>query len=280
MRTAGRTLFSIAIVGFGVLCLGFVDVVHQLQPVTEFLPATHPVNRVIGVPTGVVLITAGAMIGAGIRAHAAAAALAAFMAAWIVLLQIPSAFTNPSLLRSPWWVRTFETVALIGGALIVAGIASRSKREPWIRNGRLLFAVSLPVFGTLHYIYAANVASLVPSFYPWPLFWAYLTATGNVLAGAAIATGVLSRFAATLAGAMYGTYALTLHIPRAVNIHVPGLFVGDPALLQQGRAGLTSMFVAIGMWGVGWIVADSLAAREPVLAEPALQMADVGTNGK
>ena len=40
------------------------------------------------------------------------------------------------------------------------------------------------------------------------------------------------------------------------------------------------MFVAIGMWSVGWIVAGSLAPRKSVVAEPELQMADLGANGR
>jgi hypothetical protein len=30
-------------------------------------------------------------------------------------------FTNPVLLRSPWWIRTLECLALAGGAVILAG---------------------------------------------------------------------------------------------------------------------------------------------------------------
>lgn len=125
--------------------------------------------------------------------------------------------------------------------------------------GRVLFGASLPVFGVLHFVYADNVASLIPDWYPRPLFWAYLTGLGNVAAGVSITTGVLSRLAAVLAGGMYGTYALTLHVPRAVSTYVPQLFLDDPTVLQDARAGLTSLFVAIGMWGAAWIVAGSLS---------------------
>lgn len=255
----GRILFAVAIVGFGVLCLAFADFVHQLQPVDVLLPGSAPLYGVLALATGVFLGAAGLAIASHVRTYPLATALTALFALGIVVLQVPSAFIDPSLLRSPWWVRTFETLALSGGALIVAGRTSRPERERWIRTGRVLFGASLPVFGVLHFVYADNVASLIPDWYPRPLFWAYLTGLGNVAAGASITTGVLSRLAAVLAGGMYGTYALTLHVPRAVSTYVPQLFLDDPTALQDARAGLTSLFVAVGMWGAAWIVAGSLS---------------------
>ncbi|MFW6193158.1 MAG: hypothetical protein ACOC83_06700 [Gemmatimonadota bacterium] len=264
----GRVLFAVALVGFGVLCLVFGDTVHQLQPMDVLLSESTPMYGVLALATGAFLVVAGLAIAGDVAPHPLATALTAFLALWIAVLQVPSAFVDPGLLRSPWWVRTFETLALTGGSLVVAGRTSRPERERWIRVGRLLFGVSLPVFGVLHFVYAESTASLVPDFYPWPLIWIYVTGLGNVAAGVAIATGVLSRLAAVLAGAMYGVYALTLHSPRAASTYIPQLLAGDPAVLQDSRAGLTSLFVAVGMWGVAWIVAGSTPRRSPGGAVP------------
>lgn len=54
-------------------------------------------------------------------------------------------------------------------------------------------------------------------------------------------------------------FGASLHVPRAVSTYVPQLFLDDPAALQDARAGLTSLFVAVGMWGAAWIVAGSLS---------------------
>ena len=253
-RPVGRILYATAIFGFGVLCLGFGDSVHQLQPFVEFVPVATPLTRVLSLLTGVFLVCCGVGIAAGVKTPWFAIALAACFALWIVSLHFPSVFVNPRLLRSPFWVRTFEALALSGGALTLAGLTSQMVHERWIQAGRMLFGISLPVFGALHFVYATNVASLVPEWYPWPLFWAYLTASGNVAAGIALLTGKLARLAALLAGFMYGTYVLTLHIPRAVFIHLPQLN-GDAAALQLARGGLTSLCVAIGMTGSALLVA-------------------------
>jgi uncharacterized membrane protein YphA (DoxX/SURF4 family) len=247
MLRSGRIVFAVAMAGFGVVSLVYVDFVRQLQPVSEFVPASTPGYGPLAVATGLALIAAGLAILADVRTWHAAVFLAGFFALWILFLQVPSAFANPTLLRSPWWVRTFETVVLAGAALILAGLAGRSVRERWVVVGRRLFGVSLPVFGVLHFIYAENVASLVPAFYPWPLFLAYFTGAAKAAAGLAITAGLVPRLAASLVAVQYGIYALTLHIPRQ--------FMDQPAGYQPN--GVTSMFVAIAFCGAALIVAGS-----------------------
>jgi len=168
---------------------------------------------------------------------------------------IYSAFIDPGLLRSPWWIRTSETLALAGAALILAGFAADPVREKWVRAGRIAFGVSLPVFGILHFIYPDSVAALValsPVSYPWPLFWAYLTGAGHLAAGLAIATGVLPRLAALLAGIMYASWVFTLHLPRIID---------NPDTYSGNYRELTSLFVCVAFWGAAWIVAAASADR-------------------
>jgi len=247
MLVSGRLVFAAAMAGFGIVSVVFVDFVRQLQPVSLFVHASTPGYAPLAILTGVILVAAGIAIGANQRTFQAAAVLAAFFASWVVFLQIPSAFAFPALLRSPWWIRTFETVVLAGAALILAGQARRPERDGWIRTGRLLVGVSLPVFGVLHLIYPESVAALVPAFYPWPMFLAYFTGAAKIAAGIAIAANVLARLAATLIAVQYALYALTLHIPRQ--------FIEQPAGHQPN--GITSMFIAIAFCGVGLIVAGS-----------------------
>jgi len=226
----------------------------------------------VAILTGVVLLVAGLAILVDRRTALAARLMIVLFVSWIVLLHVPSAFLDPSLLRSPWWIRTFETLALTGGALILAARANTPVRLEWIRRGRIAYGVALPVFGALHLIYPASVAGLVPPWYPYPTFWAYFTGFAQIAAGVAIAAAIVPRAAATLAGVMYGSWALTLHIPRSwCRAFGPCEFMPEVVGLQGSRAGLTSLFVAIGMCGAAWIVAGSAAPeaveedRGPVL---------------
>ncbi len=259
---SGRVLFGTAIAALGVVCLVYLDFVNSLQPV----PAWVPGRALLAVLTGACLVAAGLAMLANYRMRAAGAALAAFLAAWIVLLQIPSAFTNPELLRSPWWIRTFECLALAGAALILAGMAGIPARRSWIRAGSTAFGLSLPVFGVLHLVYGESTALLVPGWYPWPLFLAYLAGAGHIAAGVAIAAGVLPRLAAIVAGFMFAAWALTLHLPRVLDHPLPR-GAANPAGYAGDRPELTSLFVCVAFWGAAWIVAGAFPAPRAAPAD-------------
>lgn len=247
-----------AMAGLGVVCLVYVDFLNSLQPV----PATMPGHGILAIVTGGFLVLAGLAVMTRIGIFPAALALAAMFLLGILLLHVPSAFTDPALLRSPWWIRTFESLALAGAALILAGMARAPARESWVRAGRVMFGIALPVFGILHFIYPGSVAALVaaaPVPYPWPMFWAYLTGAGHLAAGVAVATGVLARPAAILAGIMYAIWLFTLHLPRVLDNPV-ARSAENPAGYGGDRAELTSLLVCAAFWGAAWIVAR---AREP-----------------
>jgi uncharacterized membrane protein YphA (DoxX/SURF4 family) len=266
----GRILFGLAMLGFGIVCLVYLDFVSALQPV----PASLPGYKALAALTGVVLLAAGIAIITNIQTRVAGLTLVALFVVWILLLHLPSAFTNPTLLRSPFWIRTFETLALAGAALILVALASDLVREEWVRFGRIAFGISPPVVGVLHLIYPENVAALVTTAaisYPWPMFWAYLTGIAHIAAGIAIATGIFARFAAILAGFMYASWALTLHLARVIDN--PALRSADfPQGYGGDRGELTSLLVCVGFWGAAWIVAGALNSSRPAVTREEKRM--------
>src|SRR5690606_31478646 len=139
-------------------------------------------------------------------------------------------------------------------------LAASGSGGRWVRTGRILYGLSLPVFGALHLIYPASVAALIPVWYPWPMFLAYFTGISQIVGGLAIAAGVVPRVAAILAGVMYGSWALTLHMPRNwCRVLGPcELLPLDVVGLRNLRPEMTSMFVAIAMCGAAWSVAGSV----------------------
>ena len=270
---SGRVLYAGAMVGFGVVCVAYVDFLNSLQPVPTWLPG----YRILAVLTGAVLVIAGLATGIKVKVQPAALALAALFASGIAVLHIPGAFSDPELLYSPFWIRTFESLALAGAALILAGLASHPVRASWLRMGRALFGISLPVFGVLHFIYPASVAALVaaePIPFPWPMFWAYLTGAGHFAAGIAIAFDVMARTAATVAGAMYASWLFALHLPRVLDNPV-ARSVENPAGYAGDRQELTSTLVCLAFWGAAWIVAGSLSKAEVGTRDPTEQKEDL-----
>jgi uncharacterized membrane protein YphA (DoxX/SURF4 family) len=256
---AGRVLFGIAIAALGVICLYFRDFIHSLQPV----PAGIPGYETLSLLTGILLVGAGFAIISGVRARPLALLLAILLVVGIPLLHVPGAMLDPELLRSPFWIRSFESLALAGAALILAGRAGEPYRPSWVNAGRFAFGFSLPVFGILHFVYPENVAALVATatpVLPWPLFWAYLTGAGHLAAGVAIGTQIGARWASILAGFMYASFALLLHIPRIID-HPAARSVDNPAGYGGDRGELTSLAVCVAFWGAAWIIAGSLGPR-------------------
>jgi uncharacterized membrane protein YphA (DoxX/SURF4 family) len=249
-------IFGFAVLGFGFVGLLYVDFLNSLQPV----PAGLLGYSALAALNGVALAVAGIAILADRKAGTAALAIVGVFAACIAFLQVPSAFTRPELLRSPWWVRTFESVALIGGAATLAGVRATAIRRRWVETGRIAFGLALPVFGVLHLIYGEGTASLIPPWYPMPLFLAYFTGVAQIAGGLAIAIGIWPRLAATLAGVMYGSWAVTLHVPRVwCRLQGPCDFLDVPGGLEAARGGITSLFVAFAMCGAAWLVAGGVA---------------------
>lgn len=266
MLRAGQTAFALGLLGFGAVGFLYVDFLNALQPVPRGLPG----YATLAVSNAAALTLAGVLILLDRAVREAAIALLVGFGLCVALLQVPSAFTDPALLRSPWWIRTFETVALGGGALSLAAMKGEGVQARWLGHGRVLFGVAMPVFGVLHLVYPGSVASLVPPWYPWPLFWAYVTGAAQVAAGVAIASGHVARMASLLAGAMYGLWALTLHVPRIwCRLYGPCDFMGPAGGREGLRPGLTSLFVAVAMCGAAWIVSAGVARqRAPHEPEP------------
>jgi uncharacterized membrane protein YphA (DoxX/SURF4 family) len=256
---AGRAVFGLAMVGFGLVSLTQRAFLTSLQPVPEAMPG----YGILAVLTGLVLSAAGLTITVSRGERIGALSVAVVFSGCIAFLHVPSAFTQPELLRSPWWIRTFESVSLVAGAMTLAGVGSTPTRYDWVRGGRIAFGISIPVFGVLHLVYAENVASLVPPWYPWPLFWAYATGVAQIAGGLAIAWNVWSRLAAILAGSMYLGWALTLHAPRVWCRGVgPCPSFDLSAVTQPMIAEVTSLFVAVGMAGAAWLVAGGVDAPD------------------
>jgi uncharacterized membrane protein YphA (DoxX/SURF4 family) len=149
------------------------------------------------------------------------------------------------------WTRAFEALALGGASLVLSGVvpaATTASRgcdgavDKASRAGRILFGATLFVFGVQHFLYAAYIATLVPSWIPWHLFWTYLVGVAFLSAGLAITTGIVARPAAIMLSAMFFLWVVLLHGPRIAR----ALHNGDE---------WTSGFVALAMSGGGLMVA-------------------------
>ena len=256
----GRAFFATAMAGLGVQCILRGNAVPALEPVSSSSSL-----QLIGWITGVVLVGAAVVTLVRSTAYYGAAIIAAMLLLWVLLLHAPALVAAPT--NGGEWTGAFETFALSGAAVLLFGLmklAAGYEREPEpiarraATIGRIMYGVSMPVFGALHFIYIAYVASVIPGWIPSHVFFGYATGIAHVASGLGILTGVFSRIAAYCTAAMFGSWVLIVHAPRVfANPH--------------GASEWTSMLIALGMCGGALLIASALSniSRRPAtLAEP------------
>src|SRR5271165_4690762 len=115
-------------------------------------------------------------------------------------------------------------VYVSGCVLLAIGLIKIGKDElPQARGiekimpfGRLFYAIPLAVFGSEHFSDTADIATLVPSWIPAHTFWVYLVGVALIAAALSITLKVQSRLAATLLGAMFCAFVVSMDIPAVL----------------------------------------------------------------
>lgn len=228
---AGRILFGIAILGFGLL--------HCFAAVTDLVPGSiwTPVYHWLLWPVGLLLIAAGLAVSLGKQIRAGAAVIAAIMLLRIVILSVPAIVTTPR--NGGLWTPAFELLGMAAICLLLISLH-------FLTTTRVLFAAALEVFAIQHFLYSNFVVMLIPGWIPAPLFFAWLVGVAFIAAALAIAGNRMARPAALSLATMFFLWVLILHIPRAV--HAPrngtewtGVFTslafGAGSLLLAEKAG-------------------------------------------
>ncbi len=117
-------------------------------------------------------------------------------------------------------INGFKTLWFISGALLILtsldGYRKYQKKVLWL-NLIILFVFFIDC-GVAHFQYAEFVQSLIPTFIPFPLFFAYLTGACLILGGVGLVIPQTQKLAALLSGIMIGGWFILLHIPRALSL--------------------------------------------------------------
>jgi uncharacterized membrane protein len=121
---------------------------------------------------------------------------------------------------SVFWPYAAGAAILAVGLPIAMMSAARRARgfDRLTAFGPLLFAIAMAVFGADHFVTAKFVASIVPSFIPWHLFWAYFVGVALIAGALSLATTIQSRLAAASFALMFLIFELTMHIPNLIAV--------------------------------------------------------------
>jgi uncharacterized membrane protein len=95
-------------------------------------------------------------------------------------------------------------------------IARASGLDKIVALSNLCFAIPLAVFGAEHLSGSRFIMLSVPSYMPWPLFWAYFVGFALLAASLSIATKIQVRWSGLLFGIMMFLFVAMVHIPRVL----------------------------------------------------------------
>jgi uncharacterized membrane protein len=247
-------LFAAGIVTLGVLNFAAADFAFQWQPVAADVPGRASLARIVGV---LFVITGTALLVPTTTRIAAAALTLAFWV-WELLLHLPALLATGAN-----WLGAAELLALCGGSLALFGMTAEHPHtgmRAWLTGrsaidlGKFMFALSLPIFGWSHFIYAEPASQLIPSWVPGRLFFTYLTGIGHIAAGLSLLTGVLARLAAPMLCAMFGCFIVFLHIPRTL---------AAPASRYEWTTTVMSILLSGAAWAIAGAVRVAQAKRSP-----------------
>ena len=79
--------------------------------------------------------------------------------------------------------------------------------------GPLFYAAPLAAFGTEHFTLANIIASIVPKFIPWHMFWAYFVGACFIAAALSLVTKIQARLAASLLALTFFLFVVLMDAP-------------------------------------------------------------------
>ena len=108
------------------------------------------------------------------------------------------------------------------GVILIAGLVTIFLHGEWqkargldklILFGPLFYAAPLGAFGSEHFTLPTVIASIVPSWIPWHLFWAYFVGACFIAAALSLVTRIQPRLAASLLALTFFLFVVLMDAP-------------------------------------------------------------------
>ena len=114
----------------------------------------------------------------------------------------------------------------VGGCILAIGLIRIGVRGDWreargfdtlMLFGPLFYAAPIAAFGAEHFTTATSIASLVPRWIPWHLFWTYFLGACFIAAALSLVTGIQARLSASLLALTFFLFVLLMDVPSWVR---------------------------------------------------------------
>ena len=110
----------------------------------------------------------------------------------------------------------------VGGICFAIGLIAICLRGDWRKAGGLeklillgpvFYAAPLAAFGTEHFTLTAGIASIVPRWIPWHLFWTYLVGACFIAAPLSLVTKIQARLSTSLLALTFFLFVVLMDAP-------------------------------------------------------------------
>ena len=127
-----------------------------------------------------------------------------------------------------------------GGVVLAIGLATIFLRSDWqkargldklILFGPLFYAAPLAAFGTEHFTLTKDIASFMPAWIPWHVFWVYFVGACFIAAPLSLATKIQARLSASLLALTFFLFVVLMDAPAWAR-H-PGSRFGPTFVLRE-----------------------------------------------
>ena len=231
LAAPGRLMLAAGLVGFGLVSLLFDHALDGLEPFELQPPA--------------VWLNSGVLLASGVGLFWSQTAPRVGLALWVLLTLLFFVHT-PGLVAEPdnaaRWVSALEVLGLLAACMMIAA----PDRADCRLVARVGVGLMLILFGAVHWMHREAIAGMIPEWMPGRELWPWVTGAANVTACLALVSGVLAKAAAALAGAMFASWIVLVHLPRLLA--APG-----------DRGEWVAAALAFALTGVVWTLQGALS---------------------
>jgi uncharacterized membrane protein len=246
IASSGHLVFSIAMIGLGIVGLLYRDFVPVWNPV----PATIPGRGVFVYLGSLISLASGIGLLVPRLAAVATRLLLTTLLLWLLLFRLPN-FLLTSPFEACWSVFPLAVMLAAAWVLYVWFAPDWDRQHLRFVSGNnglrithVLYGSSLIFFGSAHFIDLKDTLSLVPNWLPEHAFWAYFTGGAFIAAGIAVLADRCARLAAFLSAFQIGLFLLLVWVPIVA--------AGSKVPFQWSETILNAALLA-----AAWVVADS-----------------------